>query len=191
MLRRPIVTLLLLITVTAVNGPTATWAAQQNADSREIAKDRQSLEAGKSRIKQLSHLIDLWHDANLKGDQSKIDQLAQQLEEMLHRDMDATARAISQAQAEKARSAREFHRGHRHWSEKVDDKRDLSDDIHDADQLRETLKVKKRLAASISKSPAFSNRYRLLGDYMDVMRHEVGMTRLELAEDIGELDQDR
>ncbi len=40
------------------------------------------------------------------------------------------------------------------------------------------------------RTDAFSNKYRLLGDYIDLLRRELGMTRLELAEDIKERHED-
>lgn len=191
MLKRTMFVLLTLTILATTIGWAGSPVDETRRDHQEIAKDKHYLDVGKDRIKQLSNAMDLWHDANLKGDQGKIDKYAQELNNMLHKDMEATARVLAQAQVERVRSAREYRSDDKQRSEKADDKRDLVDDRRDAQQLRGILKVKKRLASSIAKSPAFSNKYRLLGDYMDVMKQEVGLTRLELVEDVQELHEDR
>jgi hypothetical protein len=43
------------------------------------------------------------------------------------------------------------------------------------------LNVKEMLFRSFSRSPSFSNKYRLLGDYIDLLRKELDMPRLKLA----------
>jgi len=43
------------------------------------------------------------------------------------------------------------------------------------------LSVKEAIFRSFSRSQAFSNKYRLLGDYIDLLRKELGMPKLKLA----------
>lgn len=43
------------------------------------------------------------------------------------------------------------------------------------------LKAKQIIARSVRNSKAFSNKYRLLGDYVDLLRRELGMARVKWA----------
>ena len=53
------------------------------------------------------------------------------------------------------------------------------------------LRTKLRLKASFVHSTTFSAKYRLLGDYVEVLRNQLGIVRVELAEDLEELKEDR
>lgn len=46
----------------------------------------------------------------------------------------------------------------------------------------DVLNTKEAIFRSISNTGAFSNKYRLLGDYIDLLRRELKMSRLKLAE---------
>jgi hypothetical protein len=55
--------------------------------------------------------------------------------------------------------------------------------------LLDNFRAKQLVYASYRRSEAFSNKYRLLGDYVDLVRKELGMARLRLAgERVGEDD---
>jgi len=49
------------------------------------------------------------------------------------------------------------------------------------EQVIGRLSIKEALFRSFSRSQAFSNKYRLLGDYIDLLRKELDMPRLKLA----------
>jgi hypothetical protein len=49
--------------------------------------------------------------------------------------------------------------------------------------LNETLQSKRVLVDAITRTDAFSNKYRLLGDYVGLLRREVGLPKLKLAVD--------
>ncbi|MEA3297551.1 MAG: hypothetical protein U9R56_06775 [candidate division Zixibacteria bacterium] len=66
----------------------------------------------------------------------------------------------------------------------------MKDKHDDFNRARKTLKIKQRLMASFVKSSAFSSKYRLRCDYMEIVRREFGMMRVELAEDIEEFRED-
>jgi len=164
---------------------------EKKQDRVEIGKDKQHLEAVQTNLKRLSHVVDLWHDANLKGDQGSIGQCSRDLYQILQEDITATQAMVSACEREVNRSAREFKSGDRRWTEKVDDRSDLADDNNDLVKAKQMLGAKKRLLKSWTNSQAFSNRYRLVNDYLDLMRNQAGLERMELVEDIGELHEDR
>ena len=61
--------LLVLVSVAAA-GP-GQYEHQQ--DGNQIGLDKKQLTSTKLTLKRLTHAIDLWHDANLKGDRTAID----------------------------------------------------------------------------------------------------------------------
>jgi len=86
---------------------------------------------------------------------------------------------------------REYNSLHNTRVARCDDRADLREDVSDLNQAKQLLSVKERLASTLKQSTAFSNKYRLLGDYLEVLRRELGITRVELAEDVKELHEDR
>jgi len=163
----------------------------ERQDQKEIRQDKKALVSTRVTVKELSHAINLWHDANLKGDRAKIRKYEDKLYNIMRDDMASTATVVKRYETEASQSAREFKRGDRNWSERTDDHGDLRVDRQDLQKTRGILMTKQRLAASFVKSPAFSSKYRLLGDYVDILRQEQGMTRVELAEDVSEFREDR
>jgi hypothetical protein len=165
--------------------------AEEQQDKKEIRQDKRELVSTRVTVKEFSHAINLWHDANLKGDRAKIRKYEDKLYNIMRDDIGSTATVVKRYESEASQSAREFKRGDRNWSEQTDDHGDLRDDRLVLQKARGILKTKQRLAASFIKSPAFSGKYRLLGDYVDILRKEQGMTRIELAEDVSEFQKER
>ncbi|MCK4301122.1 MAG: hypothetical protein KAW91_00020 [candidate division Zixibacteria bacterium] len=163
----------------------------EQLDKKEIQQDKRELVSTSTTVKELSHAINLWHDANLKGDRAKIRKYEDKLYNIMRDDIGSTATVVKRYETEASRSAREFERGDRNWSERTDDHVDLRDDRRDLQKAMGLLKTKQRLVSSFVKSPAFSSKYRLLGDYVDILRQEQGLTRIELAEDVSEFREDR
>lgn len=160
-------------------------------DKAEIRQDQKRVVAARSILQKLSYTIDLWHDANLKGDNKRIYKFHSQLSKILKDDIRSTSDQVGRCENDANSSVREFSRGHRKWSERVDDRRDMKDDRSDLKRARETLKIKQRVMASFVKSPTFSGKYRLLGDYIEIVRRELGMTRVELVGDVEWLREDQ
>lgn len=164
---------------------------EEQQDKKEIRQDKRELVSTRATVKELSHAINLWHDANLKGDRGKIRKYEDKLYSIMRDDIGSTATVVKRYETETSQSAHEFERGERNWSERTDDHGDLRDDRRDLQKARGILMTKQRLASSFVKSPAFSSKYRLLGDYVDILRQEQAMTRIELAEDVSEFREDR
>lgn len=159
-------------------------------DRKEIRQDRIELAQTQSAFKKLNRAVDFWHDAWLKGDGKKIEQYEQGFCHIIRDDIEASRRLISRHEDELRRSAAEFGQRHDSKAARKDDRADMRDDIADLKRARGLVKVKERLYRTLVRSSAFSNQYRLLGDYLDLLARELGMGRLELAEDIEERHED-
>ena len=189
---RKLPTVLTGILMIVAAGPVhAKGPAEAHQEIKEIRRDTRDQTVTRATLERLSHTVDLWHDANLKDDQSLAYRYEQQLNEIILSDIGATARHLSQRAKEIKRSVRQMHCEERRWSEPMDDQASLADDTKDNEKLEMIFKTKKRLAAAIAKSEAFSNRFRLLGDYEEVLRAELGFDRQQWAEDVKELRSDR
>jgi len=87
------------------------------------------------------------------------------------------------------RSEREMERPHATVVGTVDDRRDWRDDRADLKKMEGLLKAKERLYTSLRKSQSFSGKYRLLGDYLELLKREVRAEKIEVAEDVRELKE--
>ena len=146
-------------------------AADKQKDSvqKEDEKSHYLPESSLTLVK-LSHFTDLWHDATLKGDRSKVVQLEHDILALIRTDIGASHKFVDGQKV----------------ALKTGDKLSLLSYVNDEEDLEEfelLLKVKKRLAGSISKSSAFSNKFRLFGDYREILRREVDLTKFELVEE--------
>jgi len=190
-MRRGLIIVGLLAGVLAWTSPAdADNRVERQQDKREIRQDQATAEAIETRLKELEHVVDLWHDANLKDDDNKIRQYESQMRTLIQNDMRETSQQINRQEREVVRSADEYHRDGHRWSERADDRRDRNDDRSDVAALRSVLGGKKRVAAGFSRAVAFSNKYRLVNDYMNLMRQQMGQTQVELVEDTKELQED-
>ena len=129
----------------------------------------------------LSYTRDLWHDATLKGDDKKITQHLAEIENILDRDIKAGKQMIKMlAQQAMVKQTGETQSGNNLLDEralknvpKVDRELIL--------EFNSIVSTKEILAESIRRTSAFSNKYRLLGDYIQLLRRELDMPRLQFA----------
>lgn len=148
------------------------WAAEPPAAEPNEAA---AVETGRGEsIGDLIHLNDLWHDANLKADSDQIAKWERRINEFLRADIEQT-----RWRYEVCRKQTEG------YSSKVNgvplsaEQLEVLDELADVDQW---LKVKKRLLKGFENSQAFSNRYRLVGDYLQVLRMEHDQLQVKMAE---------
>ena len=160
---------------------------ERKQEIREVRQDKIKIRDIKATIYELSHRIDLWHDANLKNDARKIDRYEKAMFDFINQDILSMAAELRDSRTEVRQSRQELQRRHPNPVTKLDDRRDLRDDRWDEREMTSTLKVKKRLFNSLRNSWSFSGKYRLLGDYVSLLKRELDMTRMELAEDVEEL----
>jgi len=130
----------------------------------------------------LAYAIDLWYDAALKGNKSQAARLDETIQNLMRADLDSTRRALSlfgrqMDEAQRAEIA-------------VDSNCVLTGQFSaDVDQAREiysqgwTLyKVKNKLVDKIIAPTSLSHKYRLMSDYIEVLRREVGLPKLRFAD---------
>jgi len=147
---------------------------QQAADKKEVVQSKKELEASRECLDRLISLVDSWHEANLDGSEKNIRRYEQAIINTLIKDINASFHWVDKAEHEKERSRVQA---------RVDDERDLA-------QARVLLASKQGILYKLKKTDCFSIRYRLLGDYQDLLRRELKMNRVELAEDVKDVRSD-
>ncbi|UCE24059.1 MAG: hypothetical protein JSU74_12295 [Candidatus Zixiibacteriota bacterium] len=169
-------TALVLIVLLAVLGSSVTAESpkQQAAEKKEVIQSKKELEATKHSLDQLSSLVDRWHEANLDGNEKNIRRYEQAIINLLIKDINATFRWVDRVEHEKGRARVQA---------RVGDERDLAG-------TRIILSKKQVLLHKLKKSDCFSFRYRLLSDYRDLLRRELKMNRIELAENVKDVRSD-
>lgn len=125
----------------------------------------------------LKHHIDLWHDANLKGDREKISLYEGVINDIIGDDIAQGKKTVRNfAQIAVLESMSEPREG---------DRAELAKNpVRSNEQFKNmvnNLNSKKKLAEAIRKTKAFSNRYRLLGDYIYLLQQELKIVKVELA----------
>ncbi len=128
-------------------------------------------------IEQLDAYYRAWARAKLDGNEDQREKLENKLYDLVNYDISVTAGKVRQL-ARLAVLAKGGDPDHAHP--------DGADRIGspDGDRFRERLsllKTKETIYRSLSRTDAFSNKYRLLGDYLGLLRSEQSTPRLELA----------
>ncbi len=129
--------------------------------------DRDSKQIKVSMVK-LSHFVDLWHKANLKGDNKKVFQYEQDILAVVQYDLQVSHKFVSKKEQMQLKG--KMNKTH----VKANSNLGKMNSIYNA---------KKRLIGSFSKSTSFSNKLRLVGDYRELMRRELDLSIVRLAED--------
>lgn len=161
-------------------------AGTTNSDSfarqRELPQPKeeypQTVEAINKTVSSLSHHVDLWHDAILKGDEKAARHWEDELVKIVNGDLEDSKRTVrhyarksSLAGAVEMNTTKE---------ENVNRDQDVSTAFRTALSI---LNTKEQLALSFSRTSAFSNKYRLISDYIEVLRKQLGMQKLKLADE--------
>jgi len=165
--------------------------SEKRQDKREIRQNKTELGATSTALARLSGTVDSWVKANLRGDDEKAQYYEESISRQVQADIASSRQLVNRYEAEVRRSNKEYHRPYRFRVARHDDRVDFHDDVKDLDHAKQLLAVKERLVSAFNRTAVFSNRYRLVGDYMETMRRELNLTRAELAEDMNELHEDR
>jgi hypothetical protein len=131
----------------------------------------------------LSYSIDLWYDAVLKGDDRRADRYEYAMVDMVRKDIDSTLLALTQFGEYYKRTQSEAvkldstapHGAYLPVLEKLDQ------DVYS--EVWQIYKTKEQLYQAIQRSPFPSNRYRLMTDYIDVLRRQIGLPKLKIVYD--------
>jgi hypothetical protein len=129
----------------------------------------------------LSYAIDLWYDAVLKGDDRRTDRFEYVMLEMVHQDLDSTRLALAQFSQYYERTKAEAvlldstapHGAYLPVLEKLDQ------DVYS--EVWQIYRTKEKLYEAIQHSPFPSNKYRLITDYIDVLRRQIGLPKLKIV----------
>ena len=117
----------------------------------------------------LLYNIDLWYDAVLKGDESRARQFERMIGALIERDLTTDERLVDAVTRE---AVGELYPNN-----------PLNDTATAAlfDQTCNLFQCKQATFAAWRKSESVSNRYRLLGDYIQLLRRELGLPKLRFA----------
>jgi len=162
---------------------------EKKQDIKEIHQDKKDIGNSKATLEKLKQKIDIWHEANLCGNSRLCREKEIEIFDILKNDINTTQDRIERYRQKINRSGFESGKAHYSKIQKIDDRRDFRDDKSDLKTAQNLYKVKKRLYQSLHKTSSFSNKYRLLGDYVSIINREMGLKKLELAEDYQELHE--
>lgn len=121
----------------------------------------------------LAYAIDLWHDACLKADAGKVSDCERKIFSLLSVDLSADQQLLGLCAPLREATSRAA--GGR------DSVGLISLDAETYAQTFDLVKAKVRVYQAISQSSSFSNKYRLLWDYIELTRRQLGLPRLRLA----------
>lgn len=163
----------------------------------ELKKDTQDIHQSKSHFRHtivtlndLSMAIDLWHDANLKADHKAVAVQEQKIIDIIEYDIKESHQAVSYAKLEASYSKDEAKGDNPGTLEKKDDQHDFVDDQKDLSLLNRYINSKKHILKSLRNSKSFGYKYRILADYQELLRKELVLDKVEIAEDIDEAHED-
>jgi len=157
-------------------------------EKREIRQDKREIARTRALHERLVESIDMWHNAWLKSDRSQVRDLRQRMMLALIDDVKKSNYRLNRHESESRRSQIQTRQNQ---SDRHGSRQEAADDAADMEQAREVVRGKTRLLQALNSTESFSIQYRLLGDYLGLLRRELGMARLELAEDVSELREDR
>ena len=133
-------------------------------------------------LEQMSLYYELWVDVNLKGNEEKSAEYEAALIELVGRDVSATELKVRELAERAALSGQETAEPSRKGSgQRVTHSEPAGEERAAFKQSRSQLSIKETIYHSLGRTDAFSNKYRLLGDYIDLLRRELEMPRLKLA----------
>jgi hypothetical protein len=191
MVRRLVLTAAGLVLVFSVFVSAGDSGVESAVAKKEFRFDVREAERTATVEKNLSHEIDLWHDSALKRNGKRMRSHEKRIFDIIQDDLQARDRLIYRYENEAARSAKDVMQesGPTVVAPAVEKRRAVND-IKDLRQARQLLKAKELLFDSIKRTDTFSNRYRLLGDYLEIVKRESRLNMVELAEDGRELNKE-
>ncbi len=170
MKKRMILAVGLISALFILGSTTAEEKAGSNQKNEEPSQAEYSL-------RNIAYGIDLWHDSNLKGDENKVKQFKSNLLELIKLN-------INNCRFEYAQNERkELSSKHDEQGKSIRSK--------ELEKEYNYIKVKEKLYLALKKTEAFSNQYRLFNDYVDLLKQELGVTKVELAEEIQHISGDK
>jgi hypothetical protein len=122
--------------------------------------------------------------ANLEGDPGKIERHQSKLFGLIRADIKQSHTFVQRREMEASQSAGDLQNRN-----KRKEHQDLRVDLANLKTARQLVMAKEKLFFALKRSDTFSNKYRLLNDYVELLQRELGVVRMELAEDRQEVRQ--
>jgi hypothetical protein len=183
MVRRLVLLTVGFILASVVSGIAGDNRPVSNTVKKEFRFDVRETERTALVIKNLTHEVDLWHDASLKRNCKRMKAHEKRIFDMIQEDIQARDRVIYRFENEAGRSIKDVVTEPGPVADApAMEKHAAIDDIKDLRQAKQLVKAKELLLESIKKTDTFSNRYRLLGDYLEIVNRENRLNTVELAE---------
>lgn len=150
-------------------------------DSDRVTSENTAPFKPHNKFELLSHEIDLWHDAMLKGDERKIVECREDIQKFLEEDIESNRNLVKMLTQQVVVSEAVENDQGKNLVEQKPKKHVSKADRELIGRLSSLIKTKELLVEAIGRTEAFSNQYRLLGDYVDLLRKELDMPRLQYA----------
>jgi hypothetical protein len=159
------------------------WAAagDKAQAEKEISPDKPEIAQAKQALDEFKESIDRWHMANLEGDPGKIERHQSQIYAIIRADIKQSQAIVQRREKEAGQSAGDL-QGTNHREQR----QDLQADLTNLKSARQLIMAKENLFLALKRSSSFSNKYRLLNDYVELLQGEFGIVRMELVEDVQE-----
>ena len=162
---------ILVLILTAVLALSSSILAGPPKDAKAEAAAQMSEEFNtEETIALLQIEYSLWLDAVLSGDKSEAEYLEKNLLGRINLDIMVSQESVRSMAREVALTP--------------GDQVAQESDANDSDEFKQAIRhlnAKEAIFRSAVKTEAFSNKYRLLGDYIDLLRRELKMPRLKLV----------
>lgn len=123
----------------------------------------------------LEYALDLWHDATLKGDAELAEECQARVDYVVATDLTANEEFLSVCARQALLAVESDTHGH------ADSSAALRAGQETFGELYDLYRAKRAVYDSFRKSEAFSNKARLLGDYIQLLRRELSLPRLKYA----------
>ncbi len=127
----------------------------------------------------LSYSIDLWYDAALKGNDAEIRRFEGVICDFLDNNIKADEQLLGILGEQISRADLVSDTAHNRGRDSLSNPVTL--DQSALTQAWDVVHAKRTLQDGISRTSAFSNKYRLMGDYIELLRRELDLPRLKLA----------
>jgi hypothetical protein len=134
-----------------------------------------------NKYEMLSYAVDLWHDATLKGDDGKIKECRDDIRKFLEADIESERNLVKMLTRQAIDNEAGKNEEGKNLIEEKPGRKPAKADQDLVNQLVPLIRTKELLVDAMERSEAFSNQYRLLGDYIDLLRRELDMPRLQYA----------
>ena len=160
-----------VVGVAVIVGAGALWAGDKT-ECKKKQPDKQTAATEPERrvdytLEGLSHAVDLWYDAILKGDEALAGRYEKLIDNILSEDIAATRLACERLE-EKTDSDRMKHA--------------RAECGQETERVKLLIKEKSELARQVRNGDNFGEKYRRLGIYINLLRRELGMPKVKFAD---------